>query len=75
MRDITWKGQKISIKSEKIRVHIITAQETAIELEKLDSYEQRVPLYDKLFVSYNDAIRVIKDDLSALAVITRFLLF
>lgn len=68
MRDVVWRGQKISIKNEKTRLLILSAQETEIELERMDTYEQRVPVYDKLFVAYNDAIRNIKDDLSALAV-------
>ncbi len=62
--EVVWKGNKLPVKNEKFRMYILTAQEASYELEKVEIIEQKLPIYDKLFVACNDAIRVAKDDLA-----------
>ncbi|KAL6044076.1 signal recognition particle subunit srp68 [Balamuthia mandrillaris] len=63
MREITWGKQTIPVKSDKLREHILKAQESAFEIEKEESTEAKLALYDKVFVAYNDAANCLRDEL------------
>lgn len=67
LKEVVFKNKKIPIKNEKIRVAILSAQETTFELEKTEGPEKKMEVYDKLFVKYNDALRIAKDELTAMA--------
>jgi hypothetical protein len=68
--EIMWKGKKIAIKNEKIRLAIVGANEADFELQQADTLEKKMSLYDKIFISYNDAIRIIKDEIATISVET-----
>ena len=68
MKEIIWREKRIPVKNEKIRVLILSFEETLVELDRADNYDKKMSLFDKLFVSYNDAIRAIKDEIGLLAV-------
>jgi hypothetical protein len=68
MREITWKGKRIAIKNEKLRMSILSAQETIYELEKAASIDSKMALFDKLFLSYTDSLDIIRDELNAKSV-------
>jgi len=63
-RDIVWKGKRVPIKNEKVLLALLNAQEVAFALDKAEDYEAKASLYDRLFVSYNDALDSVKDDIS-----------
>eukprot|EP01117_Protostelium_nocturnum_P001970 TRINITY_DN12623_c0_g1_i1.p1 TRINITY_DN12623_c0_g1~~TRINITY_DN12623_c0_g1_i1.p1 ORF type:complete len:567 (-),score=200.59 TRINITY_DN12623_c0_g1_i1:80-1780(-) len=60
-KGVTWKGKLIPIKNEKILSALLTAQETSFELDKALDLDAKIPLYDKLFDSYNAIQDVIRD--------------
>jgi len=70
LNDISWRGKTIPIKSEKIRVAILGLREQEQELSQAEikskSKSEIVEMYDKLFIAYNDAIKVIRDELQSL---------
>jgi len=54
--------KKIPIKNEKLRVSILAAQETNFELERAENFDSKMSAYDKLFMAYNDALRIIREE-------------
>jgi signal recognition particle subunit SRP68 len=65
LREVTWKGKKIPIKNEKLRVCILSAQEVNYELEKTETFDGKMSVYDKLFICYGDAVKIIKDEFAS----------
>lgn len=64
--EITWHGQTIAIKNEKLREHLqrARAKEFDIDQKLRDAGNVEVAgLYDELFMAYGDATRVVSDDL------------
>jgi len=43
----------------------LSAQESNYELERTESFDQKLSDYDKLFICYNDALKIVKDELTA----------
>jgi len=63
MREISWRGRTIQIRNEKLSVELLAAQEAYYEINKVEIYDKKLELFDKLFINYNDAQRILRDDL------------
>eukprot|EP00118_Oscarella_pearsei_P017162 m.169314 g.169314 ORF g.169314 m.169314 type:complete len:591 (+) comp38984_c0_seq2:48-1820(+) len=63
MKEIKWCGQTVPVKNEKVRVFILRTQESGQEIQRADSFEQKMELYDSLLMACKDAQQVIKDEL------------
>ncbi len=72
MKEVTWCRKTVPIKSDKLREYILGAQERIFEVEKVDSLDAKLELYDKSFISLNDALNIIRDDLRQFAVCLLF---
>jgi len=64
-RDVVWKGSRIPIKNEKVLLALLNAQEVSFAMDKAEDYDAKASLYDNIFVSYNDALDHVRDDISA----------
>jgi signal recognition particle subunit SRP68 len=66
MNEILWKGNKVPIRNESVRMSILSADSILkFELLQAVSVEQKVQLYDKVFIHYNDAHRQISSDINS----------
>eukprot|EP01102_Stenamoeba_stenopodia_P007895 TRINITY_DN222_c0_g3_i1.p1 TRINITY_DN222_c0_g3~~TRINITY_DN222_c0_g3_i1.p1 ORF type:complete len:674 (+),score=227.47 TRINITY_DN222_c0_g3_i1:191-2023(+) len=65
LTEISWRGKVIPLKSEKLRVVFLSAQDALYELEREENVEVKIDLYDKLFICYSDAQRIILEELRA----------
>ncbi len=72
MKEVSWCRKTVPIKSDKLREYILGAQERIFEVEKVDSLDAKLELYDKSFISLNDALNIIRDDLRQFAVCFNF---
>lgn len=63
MREVSWNGKTVPIKNDKLRELVLSAQDNIFEIEKLDSLEAKLELYDKTFIIYNDALNILRDEL------------
>lgn len=68
MKELTLYGKKIPIKNEKLRLTILSSQELDLELERSENHEHKMNIYDKILICYNDALKIIRDELQNLAV-------
>jgi len=62
MQEILWMGKKIQLKNDKIRLAILTAQQNNLELDKAESFEAKMAVYDKIFTQYSDAARITREE-------------
>ncbi|CAB4064511.1 SRP68 [Lepeophtheirus salmonis] len=62
--DIEWKGRKMTIKHEKVRVFFSREQQFKEELSNISSNEEKISAYESLMIDCKDAIQVLKEDLS-----------
>ena len=55
MKEITWNGQKVPVKNEKVRVFILRTLESDQEIVRAETFEQKIELYDSLLMACKDA--------------------
>ncbi|GJP50602.1 hypothetical protein CLOM_g9750 [Closterium sp. NIES-68] len=66
LAELDWLGRKYSVLNAKTRVCILKAQQLEAEVASADvANDRRLNLYDKIFVAYHDAKRLIRDDMVA----------
>ncbi|CAI5987422.1 unnamed protein product [Closterium sp. NIES-65] len=66
LAELDWLGRKYSVLNAKTRVCILKAQQLEAEVASADvANDRRLNLYDKIFVAYHDAKRLIRDDMDA----------
>ncbi|XP_065846752.1 signal recognition particle subunit SRP68-like [Oscarella lobularis] len=63
MKEITWHGQTVPVKNEKVRVFILRTLESDQEIVRAETFEQKMELYDSLLMACKDAQQVIRDEL------------
>ena len=68
MTEISWRGRTVPVKNEKVRSFILHAQQSARELDRANSLESKLTLYDNLLMECKDALQAIKDEFKADAV-------
>jgi hypothetical protein len=68
MQEIKWRGKVIHIKSEKIRVALIKAQEITFELDRTTDPGVKLPLYKQLTTCHGEALQEISSELKAVCI-------
>jgi len=63
--EVSWRGKTIPIRNEKARVFILRIQDKASELERQETFEKKMEVFDNLLMESKDAIQVIKDEISS----------
>jgi len=65
MNEVLWKGQKVPIRNESLRMSILSADSIfKLEMQQASTVEQKLQLYDKIFIHYSDALKTISSDLN-----------
>ncbi|PRP76142.1 putative signal recognition particle protein, partial [Planoprotostelium fungivorum] len=63
-KDVVWKGKRIPVRNDKVQLALLNAQEVTFSLDKEVEHDAKISLYDKLFVYYNDALDIVKSDMT-----------
>lgn len=63
MTEVSWRGHTVPVKNEKVRSFILHAQQSARELDRADTLDSKLTLYDNLLMECKDALQAIKDEL------------
>ncbi|KAJ9456691.1 Signal recognition particle subunit SRP68 [Diplonema papillatum] len=71
---VTWRGRKVPVDSDKVRVLLSTAETHIVETTSMTEAFNKDPsgsglarfmdLYDKVFISFNDALALVKQDIA-----------
>jgi len=72
MEKISWRGRVVPIKSEKLRIALINAEEIRGEVKsQAKSEEEQMQAYTNLFMAYGDTIELIRNELKTLEAQTK----
>jgi len=65
LQEVEWRGRKMAVKQEKVRLFLLREQEFQDELARQDSVqtEKQISAYESLLMDCKDAIQVLRDDL------------
>ena len=65
LQDVEWRGRKMAVRAEKVRVFLLREKEFSEELAgKEDDDQARVEAYESLLMDCKDAIQAMRDDLN-----------
>ncbi|XP_068732077.1 signal recognition particle subunit SRP68-like [Montipora capricornis] len=63
MTEVTWRGHTIPVKNEKARSFILHSQQSTRELDRAETLDSKLSLYDNLLMECKDALQAVKDEL------------
>eukprot|EP00180_Rhodochaete_pulchella_P003908 Plantae.Rhodophyta-Rhodochaete_pulchella.ctg7140.p1 GENE.Plantae.Rhodophyta-Rhodochaete_pulchella.ctg7140~~Plantae.Rhodophyta-Rhodochaete_pulchella.ctg7140.p1 ORF type:complete len:387 (-),score=71.64 Plantae.Rhodophyta-Rhodochaete_pulchella.ctg7140:661-1671(-) len=69
-RTVAWAGTKAVVRNEKVVEAMARAKAEEVAMEQnthRDEEKRAVSMYDKIFIAYNDAIRLVQNDLEDLS--------
>lgn len=58
-----WRGRKITVRSEKVSLFLLSIQDVNKSLERAESFEEKIQLIENLLMDCKDAISAVKDDI------------
>ena len=63
LQDVEWRGRKMAVKHEKVRMFLLSQQESDQELAKAEQPEDKIEIYESLLLDCKDALQVLRDEL------------
>merc|ERR1712012_719493 len=63
LQDVEWRGRKMAVKHEKVRMFLLSHQESEQELAKTSQAEAKIGVYESLLLECKDALQALRDDL------------
>jgi len=63
LQDVEWKGRKMAVKHEKVRLFLLSYQESDQELAKTDEADAKIEIYESLLLDCKDALQALRDEL------------
>jgi signal recognition particle subunit SRP68 len=63
MKEVLWKGERLPIKNEALRILIVKANDIISELHSMKSGEKKRELYASISIQYNDALKLVHADM------------
>ena len=60
LQEVEWRGRKLPVKQEKVRIFLLREQEFSAEIQDSDS---KVDAYESLLMDCKDGLQVLRDDL------------
>ncbi|KAJ8319344.1 hypothetical protein KUTeg_004435 [Tegillarca granosa] len=63
LSEVTWRNRTAQVKSEPVRLFLLSVQESVKEVEKSESIDSKVSIYESLLKQCIDAQQVLRDSL------------
>ena len=61
---MTWHNKTVPIRNERARVFILRIKDKDDELERQESFEKKMEVFDNLLMESKDALQGIKEEIS-----------
>jgi signal recognition particle subunit SRP68 len=62
LQDVEWNGIKIPIKDATLKNLILSTREHDYELQKAHTMDERMEIYDNMFIVFNDMLRMLESE-------------
>lgn len=63
LQDVEWRGRKMAVKQEKVRIFLLAYQESGGELERARGNDAKLAVYEDLLLQCKDAAQALREDL------------
>lgn len=63
LNEITWKGKSVPVKNEQVRSFILHSHESTHEVERAETFESKMAVYDQLLMECKDGLQSLKDEM------------
>jgi hypothetical protein len=63
LTEITWKGKTVPVKNEQVRSFILHSNDSKQEVERAESFENKMAVYDQLLMECKDGLQSLKDEI------------
>jgi len=63
LQDVEWRGRKMAVKQEKVRIFLLSYQESDEELTKARDSGAKLAVYEDLLLQCKDALQALREDL------------
>ncbi|KAM7356919.1 signal recognition particle 68 [Cochliomyia hominivorax] len=63
LQTIEWRGRKVTVRPEKVRLFLLSTQELDKSLEKISKIESKIELIERTLMDCKDAIQAVKDEI------------
>jgi len=63
LQDVEWRGRKMAVKQEKVRIFLLSYQESGQELVRARDTDAKLAVYEDLLLQCKDALQALREDL------------
>jgi len=63
--EVSWRGKTVPLRNEKARVFILRVQDKNNEIERQESFEKKMEVFDNLLMESKDALQEVKEEISS----------
>lgn len=63
LQEVSWHGTMLPVRSEKVRVFLVHVQDSKGEVERAETYEACMDLYDGILSESQQAVQSVQDDI------------
>ncbi|XP_037934203.1 signal recognition particle subunit SRP68 [Teleopsis dalmanni] len=63
LQTIEWRGRKVTVRPEKVRLFLLGAQDLDKSLEKTTKIDSKIELIERILMDCKDAIQAVKDEI------------
>lgn len=58
-----WRGRKVTVRSEKVRLFLLSIQDLNKSIEKCKTFQGKIEILENVLLDCKDAVSVVKDDM------------
>lgn len=62
LSEIQWLNRKIPVRQEKVRVFLLSVQESQTEVDKAPDFDTKIAVYERLLLDCKDALQALRDE-------------
>jgi len=63
LQDVEWRGRKMAVKQEKVRIFLLSYQESGQELAQARDSDAKLAVYEDLLLQCKDALQALREEL------------
>lgn len=65
LTEVSWLGKKVPVRSEKLKLCLVKVGQLENELRRVEGGEAKSKVYEQLLMECQDAMQIVREDISA----------
>lgn len=63
LQSTEWRGRKVTVRPQKVRIFLLSIQDLAKSIEKANNYEEKIEIIENVLLDCKDALLALKDEM------------